>query len=83
MVLSDGERAVSYQPEFSAEHEAELIFPSLQKIKSMKFYPEKYLTDKNGNLLAGFKIMEDNKLNQASEIIASSVFQVEGLDCSA
>lgn len=83
VVLSDGERAVSYQPEFSAEHEAELIFPSLQKMKSMKFYPEKYLTDKNGNLLAGFKIMEDNKLNQASEIIASSVFQVEGLDCSA
>lgn len=83
VILSDGERAVSYKPELSAEHEAQLIFPSSQKIKSVKFYPKKYLTDQNGNLLAGFRIMEDNKLNQANEIIASSVFQVEGLDCSA
>lgn len=83
MVVNDGVECIEYDPCNSKNGETFVSFNSLQDIKWIKFYPQKYFINENNNLLIGFKILQHNLLEDAEAIIPSSVIQVQGLDCSA
>lgn len=83
LVICSSEGTGLYECNISKDGRTHLAFKTPKVIKWLKFYPQKWLINEKDKLQIHFNIDELNLLEKAYEIIPSSVFVVNSLDCSA
>lgn len=83
MIINNGVHNETYEPQLCIKNDSIISFSSPHRIKWIKFYPQKYFLDEYNSISIGFRFADENLLNKSYIISPSSVFKVDGLDCSA
>ena len=80
--ISDGSTIEMYVPATDNGKKKTVLLGEPKKIKWVRFYPQAYHIDEKNELSTVVQLVPNNLLNKASNITASSIIQVEGLNCS-